>query len=263
MTNQLFSEFVPLLCNLSEIELRNEITNPKRLLIASDTAGRRKIEVAYAPFEYVNKDAEIVIVGITPGRQQMQNALFEARRCLLAGQSENESMKAAKIFASFSGPMRSNLIAMLDNIGVSKAKGLVTAASLWEVDEKRVHFTSALRYPVFVDGENYSGAPSMVSMLVLRNQLLQWFGAEMAAMPKAVFIPLGSKVAEAVEAVAEHLGLPKDRILSGLPHPSGANAERISFFLGRKSRGDISKKVNADRIVVARETLNAKIAQWN
>jgi hypothetical protein len=97
-------------------------------------------------------------VGLTPGRQQMRNALVEARRCLMNGMSEDEAMRAAKTFASFSGPMRANLIALLDSIGVNRALKLSSASSLWAVESQRVHFTSALRYPVFIDGENYSGA---------------------------------------------------------------------------------------------------------
>ena len=83
----------------------------------------------------------------------------------------------------------------------------------------------------------------------------------MAALPNAIFIPLGPKVTEAVELVAEHLGFSTNRVLSGLPHPSGANAERIAFFLGRKS-ANISLKVDADRLVAARASLGAKIATW-
>jgi hypothetical protein len=40
------------------------------------------------PLDHVNVDAHIVIVGLTPGRQQMRNALVEARRCLRAGRTE-------------------------------------------------------------------------------------------------------------------------------------------------------------------------------
>jgi hypothetical protein len=102
----------------------------------------------------------------------------------------------------------------------------------------------------------------MVSVPFLRTQLMQWFAKEMADLPKAVFIPLGPKVTEAVEAVAGQLGLSTERILSGLPHPSGANAERIAFFLGRKSRENISSKVDPERLLVARASLDAKIAMW-
>lgn len=38
------------------------------------------------------------------------------------------------------------------------------------------------------------------------------------------------------------------RILDGLPHPSGANAERISYFLGKKAREVLSHKTNPKKI---------------
>lgn len=82
--------------------------------------------------------------------------------------------------------------------------------------------------------ENYPGNPSMISTPLLWSQLMQRLATEMTMFPKALFTPLGPKLANAMEAVAKHLRLPADRILSGLPHPSGANAERIAFFSGPK-----------------------------
>ena len=262
MTNQLFSEFAPLLRNLNQQELLAEIDRPTRLLVADDFFRGRRIEVAYAAFDHINRDAEVVIVGLTPGRQQMRNALIEAQRCLKAGHAETDALKAAKKFASFSGPMRSNLVAMLDCVGLGTALGLKSTASLWEGDAPRVHFTSALRYPVFIDGENYSGAPSMISTPILHSHLMQWFALEMKQLSKVVFIPLGPKVTEAIEGVAKQLSLSGDRILSGMPHPSGANAERIAFFLGRKNRDDLSNKVNPEQLRAARASLKNKIAMW-
>ncbi|QDM15478.1 hypothetical protein [Tardiphaga sp. vice278] len=262
MANNLFSMYAPILRDLNHSELLAEIEKPAKLLVASEPFRGRRFDVAYSAFDHVNTDADVVIIGLTPGRQQMRNALVEAQRCLKAGQSEEDAMKAAKIFASFSGPMRTNLIAMLDGVGVGKALGLASTASLWAKDAGRVHFTSALRYPVFVDGENFSGAPSMLTVPLLWAQVMQWFLTEMAALPNAVFIPLGPKVTEAVEAVAKELGLSTERVLSGLPHPSGANAERISFFLGRKRREDLSSKVDPERLIAARSSLDAKIAAW-
>jgi hypothetical protein len=85
MANELFSTFAPILRDLTRSDLLAEIEHPKKLLIASDTARSRRIEVAYAAFDHVNQDADVVIVGLTPGRQQMRNALIEAQRCLMAG----------------------------------------------------------------------------------------------------------------------------------------------------------------------------------
>ena len=105
MTHDLFSTFGPILRDLSETDLAAEIERPQQLLIEKDDSAGRMLDIAYAPFDYVNKSAEIVIVGLTPGRQQMRNALVEARRCLKAGMNFEAGKKAAKIFASF---LRSN-----------------------------------------------------------------------------------------------------------------------------------------------------------
>jgi len=48
-------------------------------------------------------------------------------------------------------------------------------------------------------------------------------------------------------------------ILAGMPHPSGANGERISYFLGRKDRDKLSSKTNPDKIDHAKEALLEKI----
>jgi hypothetical protein len=258
MDTKLFPQFAPILCGFTESELAREIEHPNRLLVTSGTAAGKRIDVAYAPFDHVNAEAEIVIVGLTPGRQQMRNALVEARRCLMNGSDVMAAMRSAKVFASFSGPMRMNLVAMLDSIGVNRLLGLVSTATLWSDDARRVHFTSALRYPVFIDGKNYSGAPRMTTTPLLRQQLLTWFAAEMATLANAIFIPLGPKVSEAVEAVAKHIGLAEHHVLSGLPHPSPANAERVAFFLGRKPREKLSGKVEPDRLLAARAELQAK-----
>ncbi|WP_303045736.1 hypothetical protein [Turicimonas muris] len=37
-------------------------------------------------------------------------------------------------------------------------------------------------------------------------------------------------------------------MLPQIPHPSGANAERIAYFLGKKKKEDLSAKTNPDKI---------------
>jgi hypothetical protein len=260
MDNTQFSRFAPLLRDMTEAQLASEIERPRRLLLGTGMAGGKRIDIAYAPLDHVNVDARIVIVGLTPGRQQMRNALMEARRCLRAGRSDTDTQTAVKAFASFSGPMRAPLIAMLDNIGVNRLLGLQSVASLWDSDAHLAHFTSALRYPVFIDGKNYSGAPPLLATPLLREQFMTRFVAEAAALRHAIFVPLGTKVGEAVELAAEKARLDRNRVLTGLPHPSGANAERIAFFLGRKERQALSPQVRPERLIAARTELKAKIA---
>jgi len=46
-----------------------------------------------------------------------------------------------------------------------------------------------------------------------------------------LFKPLGPKVAQVFEMLIKQGVLDSNQILFGLPHPSGANAERIAYFL--------------------------------
>lgn len=259
MENTLLPHYAPLLKSLTEAELEREIAQPAELRIDSAVVRGKTIEVAYAPFDHVNHDARVVIVGVTPGRQQMRNALVEARRALIEGECVEGAAERAKVFASFSGPMRNNLVDLLNDIGVAKLLGLEDTRTLWNQDAHLVHFTSALRYPVFVNGSNYSGTPDMVRTSFLQNQLKRWFVEEMKLLPNALYVPLGPKVGEAVVAAAEDAGVDRDRVLAGLPHPSGASAERISYFLGRKRREDLSAKTNPDKLDSARILLCRKI----
>jgi hypothetical protein len=257
---ELFSHFRPALNDMTRADLDREIERPDRLVVAASALGRKNIAVAYAPFDHVNREADIVIVGITPGRQQMRNALLEAHRILKSGGSDDEAMAGPKVFASFSGPMRSNLVSLLDGIGINKVLGLDSTASLWGKASNRVQFTSALRYPVFIDGGNYSGTPAIESTPFLTDQLRQWFLPEMAALSNAIFVPLGPQIGDVLERAAAMAGVDRNRVLSGLPHPSGANAERIAYFLGRKERAALSAKVAPDLIERNRELLQGKVA---
>lgn len=94
---------------------------------------------------------------------------------------------------------------------------------------------------------------------LLRTQLLSYFGEDVKALPKAVLIPLGDKVAVALRFLADQGCLDHDRILDGLPHPSSANAERIAYFLGKKSLSALSVKVNSAKLDLARDLLTRKV----
>lgn len=220
------------------------------------------ISVYYAPFDYINTDAKIVICGITPGFKQAVSAIEEASRQLINGASIEEAKLNAKNTASFGGPMRANLIRLLDFIRINEILGLNTTSDLFGNSSNLVHYTSALRYPVFKSGKNYSGTPSMLTTPVLRNQVEKYLIPELKCFGKnTIFVPLGPKVEEALKFCAESGVLRMDQILSGLPHPSGANAERISYFLNEKPRDKLSVKTNPEKIDVARGTLLAQISK--
>jgi hypothetical protein len=250
------STFAPDVVAASENELRSDITLGGKLLLGKE--GR--LEVSYAPFEHVGLTARVVLLGITPGRQQATNALLEARRQLISGADHAAALAAAKSFASFSGPLRSNLVAMLDFVGLNSWLGLQSCASLWQGDNDLVHFTSALRFPVFVDGQNYSGQPGITSTPLLRRFLAECLSEEARMLSHAVWVPFGPQATLAADWLVERGCLRSPMILKGLPHPSGANSERIAYFLERKPRELLSTKTNAATLDAVRSRLRSKVA---
>lgn len=214
----------------------------------------------YAPFDHVNPNARIVIVGITPGLQQAGNALAAFQRARRAGHPIDTALATAKTFASFSGPMRTNLVAMLDHIGLPGVLQIDSCARLFTDRTDLAHFTSVLRYPVTVQEKNYSGTPGILANPFTRTEFQQWFVPEVAQLPQAVVVPLGPAVTQALDSLITSGSVPAKRVLTGLPHPSGANAERIAYFLGRKARAALSTKVDPDKLDAARVRLLSQVA---
>jgi len=255
----LFPRYANEVTALTPEQVRNPIS-AAALNMGSVKVGSRNVQMVYAPFDHVNPGARIAIVGLTPGKQQAVNALLAAWRSLQGGRSLTQAAEEAKVFASFSGPMRSNLVRMLDTVGVADLLGLSSTAALWNGCAGMVHFTSALRYPVFVDGANWSGQPNMLQVPQMRSWLETYTGAELASLSDAIIVPLGPKVAEAMLHLANNGQIDERRILTGLPHPSGANAERIAYFLGNKPAHRCSTKTNTAALDSARDGLRARVS---
>jgi hypothetical protein len=228
---------------------------PKHFLLAQD--GRYRSY--YIPFEAVNRAARVVVVGISPGFVQWKNAMREAQRQMAAGASTDEVLVAARQAGAFSGAIRPNFVALLDAIGVQRWLGIASCATLFGPDAGLVHIGAILRHPVFVDGKNYSGTPAMPRHAFLREETLRYFAQEAALLPDALYIPMGASVGEGLDWLAAQGVLRPDRILRGLPHPSGANAERVAYFLGRKERSALSGKTNGAQLDAARRALLAQM----
>jgi hypothetical protein len=256
MSPVLFPAYVQAIRELDLAAIGSPAALPERFLLARE--GR--LSVHYIPFEYVNPAARIVVVGIAPGFAQWKNAMREAQRKMAAGAAQNEVLRAARLAGAFSGAIRPNFIALLDAIGVQRWLGIASCASLFDADAHLVQISAILRHPVFADGRNYSGTPGMAKLPFLREQVLRYFAHEAAQLPDALYIPMGGSVAEGLDWLAREGVIRRERILHGLPHPSGANAERVAYFLGRKDRAALSSRTNPRQIDASRATLLAQMA---
>jgi len=216
---------------------------PKHLLNTAFRIERAgDIEIYYVPAGYINRQAEIALVGITPGWQQMEIAFRTARDNILKGRGRLAVCRRAKRAAAFSGTMRKNLLEMLDGIGIPRAMGIESSGELFAHAHRRVHSTSALRYPVFVDGKNYTGhRPPVLSHPLLKRYVDENFSIEIDMVPKAFIVPLGKAVSSILEYLVDRGRISIDRCCLGFPHPSGANGHRKSQF--EAQRQAMEKKV--------------------
>jgi Uracil DNA glycosylase superfamily len=195
------------------------------------------LELYYAPFDWVNRDARLVLIGITPGAYQMRRGLSVAAELAGSDMSDDEVLAACKASASFSGPMRDLLIGMLDEIGVARGLGLASTASLWEADQNLASFTSTICYPAFVNGTNYSGErPRIDQVPILREFAEQILSADLSLTPDALIVPLGKRPTECVARLVELGRIEAHRCLLGMPHPSPANGHRAKQFAERRDQ---------------------------
>ncbi len=194
-------------------------------------ATEKNLEVYFAPFDYINKTAPVVIVGITPGWTQMEKSFNTVITELHKGYSYESALKKVKSESSFAGSMRSNLIKMLDELGLHEKLNLKSTANLFDLDNDLLHSTSALRYPVFSSGRNYTGSsPSPLKSSLLWNQIETHLVPEMCFFTDALIIPLGKNVNDIFIELQSNNKLNSNYILSGFPHPSGANGHRAKQF---------------------------------
>jgi hypothetical protein len=252
---ELFDRYASLLATYSSCgAAENDILT--QLCIAQEDS----LTIAYAPFDHVPLHADLVIVGITPGRTQAINAITAASTALRTGKENKEASRLAKLTGSFSGPMRANLVSMLDHVGLASTLGIATCTTLFDPARETVHLTSVLRYPVFVGGANYNGAPDMLKTPLLKSMIDTCLTDEARRLSKAVWLPLGPQPARALDYLCSRSLLDRRQVLDGLPHPSGANAERIAYFTGRKTREALSSKTNPDALDAALKKLRRQVA---
>lgn len=230
---RLYERFAPWIKQLPEVPLyQAEQLQVDDLCLYRDA----RIEMYYAPTDYLNTKARLVILGITPGWRQMEIFVRTARERLLSGSEAEEVLREARLAAAFAGSMRTNLIGMLDGIGVARALGVDGCASLFAGDADKVHMVSALRYPVFRQGKNYTGhGPSITAHPLFRHLLGDLLAADLQHMPSALIVPLGKAVEQALDWLVERGDLQEERILRGFPHPSGANGHRHKQYAERQA----------------------------
>jgi hypothetical protein len=185
--------------------------------------GRRlMVEVYYAPFDYHNRQAKVIIVGLTPGENQVVTAFAAAKQALSGGVALEEVIRRAKGSAAFRGLMRKKLVGWLDGLALNQALEIRSCEQLFAERSDLLHATSAFGYPVLVARKNYGGwNPRIHDLPDEVYEASCKLPTELRDSESALVIPLGS----AVEAVLHRLGVGPKWCLWHFPHPSGSFAQ--------------------------------------
>lgn len=226
----LFKKSIQSLPSISEKSLISE-----QFLLEKDE--KKQLEIYYAPFEYVNELAKVVIVGITPGLNQMKQSYSTVFNTKSVGYTDEKILSLVKNNSSFEGSMRKNLIQMLDELELNQHLNISSTANLFAEASELVHTTSVITYPVFHKGGNYAGTtPNMLKTEILKKYITNQFVTELNEMNKPLIIPLGTKVSKVFDYLVEKEILDPKLILTGFPHPSGANGSRKKQFEANKEQ---------------------------
>jgi hypothetical protein len=129
---------------------------------------RGEISIYLTPFDDVMPDARVVLVGTTPGWQQLKNGVVAAGRALLQGSTVDKAITEAKVEGAFSGPLRGTLVRMLDGVGLSDALGIKSCSEFFEPGCRLASSTSAICHATFRGAENYSKTPKLATVPILR-----------------------------------------------------------------------------------------------
>lgn len=161
--------------------------------------------------EYVNPDAKVFIVGITPGFQQMSKSIAVARSLIEVNNPVSVIPYLCKREARFSGILRNHIIEMLDELGLQKWLSLESCAQLFDENDNLLHTTSLIPYAVFNDGKNYTGhKPGILKNNMLVGFLKGYFEPQAAMLRNTLVIPLGKSVEEIMRVYASE-GLLEER----------------------------------------------------
>lgn len=228
----MFNKYINDILELKSFE-KEDILNEKFILTKE-----RNMEVYYAPHnEIINEKAKIFIVGITPGWTQTKIAYETAHSCLLQNLCNKDIKKECKKKSRFAGNMRKNLIEMLDELNLNKRLNINSCSELFDEHDIRLHTTSLVPYPVFINNKNYTGTnPKILDNKILTSYLKKYFYKEAEKLPDALYIPLGNAVEEVLEYMVREGLIKKEQCLFGFPHPSGANGHRKQKFLENKDK---------------------------
>jgi hypothetical protein len=218
----------------------------------------------FAPFDSVNDSADVVLIGITPGKRQAIDALLTLRSALKNGKPVADAAARAKQVASFNGEMRDVAAVLMDYFRLNDVFGVEKSAMLFDKMAHRTHNTSVLRYSVLewktVNKKgsktsgwfNYGGDDKIFKRPFMRKMIEEKLVPELQLFPNAWLVPFGPTPAFVLDELVRKGVIGGDRVLAGLNHPSGSQWNRHNCQMDRVDHSTCSPNVGCAKVQAAR-----------
>jgi hypothetical protein len=216
----------------------------------------------------MNPNARLVIVGISPGPNQIELAYDAVQARIKAGLSDELVLGHAKREGSFgAATMRPNLIKMLEHFGIPQLLGITKADDLWGVSWPYLHATSIVPHAAFRNGKPFAGSfADVMASAPFRECFERDFAATLPLLgSEARYIALGPTPLAALDWCCHQGLLNPGQILGAFAHPSTNGGSQVPVYLGKKriedlKRGDPVK--NRKWLVTEAARMSQSVADW-
>ncbi|HEM7892205.1 hypothetical protein [Burkholderia cepacia] len=202
-------------------------------------------ELRYIPFEFVNCDAKLVIVGITPGNTQLELSYGKAQELLRHGHTTDMILREIKNVGAFGGPsMRPNLLKMLRHFGFERLLGIGDVESLWGSHADLLQSTSVVPHAAFKAGKMFAGSfDEVLASPLLSECFRDCFVPSVREMASdALFVGLGPCPEAALDWCVHHGALQRKQVLGAFCHPSSAGGSTTRYYLREVAKGELDPK---------------------
>lgn len=212
---------------------------PETLLASS---GRD--ELYYIPFEHVNSAARLVLVGITPGPEQVALAYRTVSSKIKVGLPDERILIEAKKHGAFGGPtMRPKLLQMMRHFGFAEILGIEREEDLWADRADLLHATSVVPHAAFRKGKPFAGSfEEVLKTPIFRESFERDFVPSLSTLSSnALYVGLGPTPLAALDWCAAHGLIRADRIVGAFAHSSTTGGSQVDVYLGIKKIDDLNE----------------------
>lgn len=213
----------------------------------------QRYRVQYIPFEYVNVDARLVMVGITPGNNQVDGSYATLNQRANSGEAKEDILCAIKRDNSFGGKgMKPNLLKMMRHFEFEKFLGIGDVEEIWGESDHLFQATSVVPNAAFKRAKKagvqvwkmFAGSfEEVMGVQMLRQQFESVFVPSVLSMnPQALYVGLGPTPTDALQYCVNQGYIRPDQFLGSLAHPSSSSGSQVGYYLREVARSDFNPR---------------------